>query len=104
MNKKLKIHNSGFKREDKSNKIDYTLIPPEVLTRLADWYTKGAIIHGRDNWKKSTDTDTFKQSAYRHLVAVLQDKNDEPHEEALIWNMMCLMWHKENDEKLGIGT
>lgn len=95
--KDLKEHTDGFIREDKSEKVDYTLIPPSVLEALAAHYTSGAKVHGRDNWMKSTDMDTFKQSAFRHLMAVLEDNTDEPHDMALIWNVACLYWHRKND-------
>lgn len=61
----LITHEGGFKREDKNNKIDYTLIPTKELTRLANHYTKGAKVHGVDNWKKSKDINTFNFSIRR---------------------------------------
>lgn len=96
---KVLTHAGGFKREDKSEKIDYTLIPLDVLEKIAVHFTTGALAHGRDNWKKSTDTKTFKQSIFRHMIALQVDSEDEPHAEALIWNVMCLMWHKQNDKE-----
>lgn len=95
---KLIEHNGGFKREDKVGKIDYTLIPLDVLEKLAIHYSKGAIVHGRDNWKKAKDVETFKQSAYRHLIAVLKNDKSEDHHSALIWNVMCLHYFELNDK------
>jgi hypothetical protein len=94
--KKLVKHKNGFVREDKSEKVDYTLIPLNVLTELAIHYTNGAKVHGVDNWKKSVDMNSFKSSAYRHLIAILEDKKDEDHYSALIWNVMCLKWNEIN--------
>ena len=95
----LKKHANGFLREPKESKIDFTLIPTGVLTALAKHYTDGAKVHGVDNWKKSLDINTFKQSAYRHLIAVLEDKQDEDHYSALMWNVACLKWNKLNENK-----
>lgn len=95
----LKNHGNGFLRESKEDKIDFTLIPVNVLTALAKHYTVGAKVHGRDNWKKATDINTFKQSAYRHLVAILEDKQDYDHYSALMWNVACLKWNKLNENK-----
>ena len=97
-NKKLIKHEGGFKRESKEDKVDYTLIPMNVLTRIARHYTEGSKVHGRNNWMKSKDIETFKQSAFRHLVAVLNNETDENHQEALVWNILCLMWHDENSK------
>jgi len=87
-------HKGGFLREDKSNKVDYTLIPHEILTDLAIHYTEGAKKHGIDNWKKSKDNKGFLKSAYRHFIAILLGKEDEDHVSALIWNVSCYKWHK----------
>lgn len=87
--KKLLTHKNGFKREDKSTKVDYTLIPIPLLERLAKHYTDGAKVHGRDNWKKSKDLETFKQSACRHFIAWMENKKDEDHASALVWNVFC---------------
>lgn len=96
-NKKLIKLDGGFVRESKEDKVDFTLIPLDVLTRIARHYTDGAKIHGRNNWQKSKDMLTFKQSAFRHLVALLNNETDEPHAESLVWNIMCLMHHTKNE-------
>ncbi len=96
MGKKLLEHEGGFKREDKSLKIDYTLIPPELLRRLAVHYTYGAIEHGKHNWKNAKKLDTFKESANRHWMQWLMDENDEDHAMSLIWNVLSYEYLKEN--------
>jgi|ERR1035437_405994 hypothetical protein len=97
MSTKLITHKGGFKRANKINKINFNLIPLESLTDLAIHYTCGAEVHGVDNWKKATDMNTFKESMFRHLIGVLEDKEDEDHLSALCWNAFCLKWHKLND-------
>ena len=53
-----------------SDKIDYTLIPPEVLKLAAKLLTTGAKIHGADSWKTRSDSrDRQLKSLYRHLEA-----------------------------------
>lgn len=92
----LKKHANGYLREDKKDKVNYNLIPTNVLTALAKHYTLGGKVHGDDNWKRAIDMNTFKESAYRHLIAVLEDNTDEDHYSALCWNVFCLKWHKLN--------
>lgn len=89
MKKKLLKHKGGFKREDKSHKLDFTLIPIPVLKRLAKHYTEGAKAHGKNNWMKSKDLETFKQSAYRHFIAWQNGELDESHDMACVWNIFC---------------
>lgn len=97
--KKLLEHDGGFKRESKEDKIDFTLIPTDVLGFLAAHYTKGAKVHGVDNWKKCKDLSTFKKSAYRHFIAILNGDTDEDHHSALVWNINCLKWFELNGNK-----
>lgn len=94
--KKLVKHENGYLRESKESKVDYTLIPTDVLTALAKHYTDGGKVHGDWNWQKAKDMNTFKQSAFRHFIAVLEDKQDEDHYSACVWNINCLKWHKLN--------
>lgn len=91
-------HKDGFLREDKQDKIDYTLIPLDVLHALAKHYTDGATKHGRDNWKKNTDMSSFERSAYRHFISLLNGDQDEDHYSALVWNINCLKWNSLNEE------
>jgi len=89
MKKKLLKHKGGFKREDKSHKLDFTLIPIPVLKRLAKHYTDGAVVHGKNNWMKSKDLQTFKESAYRHMIQWQNGELDEDHAMSLCWNVFC---------------
>lgn len=89
MAKKLLKHKGGFKREDKSHKLDFTLIPIPVLKRLAKHYTEGAKAHGKNNWMKSKDLQTFKESAYRHMIQWQNNETDEDHMASCVWNLFC---------------
>lgn len=90
----LKKHEGGFIREGKEHKVDFTLIPIEPLTALAKHYTDGAKVHGIDNWKKCKDMNSFKQSAFRHLIAILNNDKTDDHFSALCWNVMCLKYNE----------
>ena len=99
--KKLTTHKGGFKRKDKSDKINYNLVPLEPLKDLAIHFTTGAKVHDRDNWKKATDMNTFKESMFRHLIAVLEGDKNEDHISSLIWNSMALKWHEQYKQYKG---
>ena len=53
-----------------TDKIDYTLIPPEVLKLAAKLLTTGAKIHGKEAWKtREGSKERQLRSLYRHLEA-----------------------------------
>lgn len=69
---------------------------------LADHYEAGAKVHGVNNWKKGipvSDSErggNFVDSMRRHTDQYLDDKTDEPHAIAAIWNAFCAAWTIKN--------
>ncbi len=97
--KKERKIEGGFTRSSNCGKIDYTLIPREVLDRLGSLYTKGAEVHGRDNWKLGCNNkglESFRSSAFRHFISWLDNEDDEDHYAACIWNMNGAEYVKNN--------
>lgn len=56
-----------------SGKVDYELIPAEVLESLADVLTYGANKYSADNWK-GLDESRIRSSFWRHFQDVRQGK------------------------------
>lgn len=96
------------RREDKSDKLDYTLIPLEQLTRLAWLYTRGAKIYWEHNWTKSYGSEEYREwmrkSAYRHFIQWMKWETDEDHAMAIVFNVF---WFEEltrlNDEDVKLN-
>ena len=63
-----KTINKNFIKYDKG-KLQYNLIPPEVLKELAKVMTYGANKYEKNNWKKCKDLDRYINALYRHLEA-----------------------------------
>lgn len=69
---------------------------------LADHYEAGAKVHGVNNWKKGipiSDSErggNFVDSMRRHTDQYLDEKTDEPHAIAAIWNAFCAAWTIKN--------
>ena len=97
-----------------TDKIDYTLIPPEVLKLAAKLLTTGAKIHGADSWKTRVGSnDRQLKSLYRHLEARRAGNffDDGPggtgslHSAAVLVNAIMLVYFDIQetwyDEKLG---
>lgn len=92
-------YEGGYQRDTAEGKLRYDLIPPELLKRLAQHYTKGAELYGDSNWKLASDQkgrDRFFQSAYRHFMQWVEGQEDEDHAIACVWNIFAHEWHKRH--------
>lgn len=96
--KRIKF-DSGFQRDTGENKPRYDLIPHELLTRLAELYTRGAVKYDEGNWRKANSEVEYKRflaSAWRHFIAFIRGDKDEDHGIAVVWNLFSYIWHTEH--------
>jgi len=94
---------AGGVRDTDEGKPRYTLIPYESLKRVAMHYTEGLKKYKKDNWKGLStpeDIDRLRDSAYRHMLAYFEGKNDEDHASACVWNMLTLIYFDETIKKI----
>ena len=81
------------KRESKEWKVNYTLIPYHQIKKLAELFTRWGAIYWNDNWKNGLEneeyTEKMKESALRHMYQFLMWEEDEAHDSAVIFNLMC---------------
>ena len=84
---------NGFVRDTNKGKIRYDLIPPEMLKRLAELYTRGAEKYTENNWKLATGEkaiNRFKESAWRHFMDWQTNSNaEEDHAMACCFNVFA---------------
>lgn len=90
----------------------------EVFTILVSWdnqtmflevakhFEEGAKKYGESNWKKGIPVRCYIDSAVRHYLKWLRGDQDEPHDRAFCWNILCAIWtcrHKPelNDYRKG---
>jgi len=78
----------------------YTKKAPEELWLMdALQMEDGARKYASRNWENGIPTARYIDSAVRHLLKyLLHEKNenvwnDEPHDRAFIWNIMCAAWN-----------
>jgi len=90
----IKTAKSGFKKDQGNHKLRYDLIPHELLTRLAEVYTKGAEKYPEENWRLATKQDSysFKKAAWRHFIQWIRGDKDEDHALQLVWNIFSWVW------------
>lgn len=57
---------------------------------LAEHFTEGAEKYGERNWEKGIPYSSYIESGARHLLMFLEGREDEKHDNAFMWNMLCL--------------
>lgn len=67
-----------------------------AILEVSKHYSGGSLKYSERNWEKGIVTHSFVDSGLRHLIKCIRGDNDEPHDRAFIWNMMGLLWTKNN--------
>lgn len=68
----------------------------EAIFEVSKHFEAGAKKYGERNWEKGLPEYCYASSAIRHYLKWLKGMTDEPHDRAVIWNLMCLWWTHEN--------
>lgn len=82
---------SGALRDDASGKPRMELLPMDLLTDVAQWYTLGAVKYGDNNWRLGQPVSACVGSLLRHLAKWLSGQRDEDHLSAIIFNTLSIM-------------
>lgn len=65
---------------------------PTMLLEVAKHMEEGAKKYGERNWEKGLPVSCFIDSAARHYLKWRRGDDDEPHDRAFCWNVMCCIW------------
>ena len=65
---------------------------PTMLLEVAKHMEDGAKKYGERNWEKGLPVDCYIDSAVRHYLKWRRGDNDEPHDRAFCWNVICCIW------------
>ena len=91
------VNSEEFTKHD-GGKIDFSLVPVEVIEALAEQLHHGAKKYKRDNWKLGS-TDRYYAALMRHLMAWRRgERHDEeglPHLQAVLCNASFLYYLTE---------
>ncbi|PKM70116.1 MAG: hypothetical protein CVU94_00680 [Firmicutes bacterium HGW-Firmicutes-19] len=82
---------SGALRDDATGKPRMELLPMDLLTDVAQWYTLGAVKYGDNNWRLGQPVSACVGSLLRHLAKWLCGHRDEDHLSAIIFNTLSIM-------------
>lgn len=72
----------------------------EMFRELAIHFENGAKKYGVDNWKRGIPANCYIDSAIRHLLKYKDCFDDEDHDRAFIWNILCCIWTCEHIPEL----
>ena len=68
----------------------------DMLLEVSKHFEEGCEKYGPDNWKKGIPARCYVDSAVRHYLKWYRGDDDENHDRAFVWNIMCLIWTLEN--------
>lgn len=63
-----------------------------MILEVAKHFEEGAKKYGENNWQKGIPVRCYIDSAVRHYLKWLRGDQDEPHDRAFCWNIMCAIW------------
>lgn len=63
-----------------------------MLLEVSKHMEDGAKKYGERNWEKGLPIDCYIDSAVRHYLKWRRGDEDEPHDRAFCWNVMCCIW------------
>ena len=73
----------------------------------ADWmldvakhYEAGAAKYAERNWEKGIPLHCYIDSGVRHYLKFRAGWNDEKHDRAFLWNMLCAIWTHEHKPEM----
>ena len=100
---------SEFQKFD-GNKLQYDLVPPSLISAVADVLTFGAAKYSAHNWKSVDDPTRYVSAMYRHLEAwrageEIDQESGRPHLHHAATNLSFLIelgynptdWKKQNE-------
>ena len=66
--------------------------PQTMFLEVSKHFEEGAKKYGENNWQKGIPVHCYIDSAIRHYLKYLRGDQDEPHDRAFVWNVMCCIW------------
>lgn len=67
-----------------------------MLLETAIHFEEGAEKYGENNWQKGLPANCYVDSALRHWLKFKRGDQDERHDRAFVWNIMCCIWEVDH--------
>lgn len=102
--KALKEFSTIYMTMDENEKImEYESSDQNISDMLLDvsvHFEDGAVKYGENNWQKGIPVHCYIDSAVRHYLKYTRGDEDEPHERAFVWNLLCCIWTVKHKPEL----
>lgn len=72
--------------------VPFFLQAETLLLEVAIHFEEGAKKYGDNNWRRGIPVSRYIDSAVRHYLKYLRGDEDERHDRAFCWNIMCAIW------------
>lgn len=66
--------------------------PETAFLELSKHFEDGAKKYEDNNWQKGIPVSAYMDSGPRHYLKWLRGDDDEPHDRAFMWNIVCCIW------------
>ena len=76
------------------SKVGWTI--PTAMLEVSKHFEAGCQKYGERNWEKGIPEHCYIDSAVRHYLKWRDGWTDEPHDRAVLWNLICLWWTHDN--------
>lgn len=63
-----------------------------MLLEVSKHFANGAKKYEENNWRKGIPVKSYVDSAARHYLKYERGDEDEPHDLAFVWNLLCAVW------------
>lgn len=63
-----------------------------MLLEVSIHFEQGAQKYGENNWQKGIPVHCYIDSAIRHYLKYKRGDDDERHDRAFVWNILCAIW------------
>lgn len=63
-----------------------------MLLEVSKHFANGAKKYEENNWRKGIPVKSYIDSAVRHYLKYERGDEDEPHDLAFVWNLLCCIW------------
>lgn len=70
-----------------------------MILEVSKHFEEGAEKYGENNWQSGLPVFCYLNSAIRHYLKYRRGDQDEPHDRAFVWNIMCCIWEVDYREQ-----
>ena len=74
--------------------------PENMILEVSKHFAEGAAKYDIDNWKKGIPIRSYIDSGIRHYLKYRMGIEDERHDRAFVWNLLCCAWTFKNKPEL----